>query len=210
MKIDAFILVGGRSSRFGSDKGSTLLAGKPVVDRIADAVATALPGARITLVEGNNDRLFTISSRGLPVVFDLEPGHGPVGGIQASLAYALTDWVLIVACDYPMLTSDLIRLLASKMEADLDAVVPLQRDGRPQPLCAVYRRKACLAAIDKLLRPNRSAPAVMTIVDEVETCFVPFEEISSLPGADHIFLNMNTAEDLETASKLLAAQGTGG
>jgi molybdopterin-guanine dinucleotide biosynthesis protein A len=73
-----------------------------------------------------------------PFIFDLHEGRGPLGGLQAALAYARTPWIFVLACDYPFVSGDLIRLLAGRVHDELGAVVPEQEDGRMQPLCGFY------------------------------------------------------------------------
>jgi molybdopterin-guanine dinucleotide biosynthesis protein A len=207
VSIEAFILVGGRSSRFGSDKAIAELNGQSILERMASAVRTALPGSRIRLVAANDSQFSGTATlaMSLPTVFDLHEGRGPIGGLQTALSYAESEWVLALACDQPLLSAELIDRLASMIADHLDAIVPVQPDGRMQPLCALYRTKPCLKVIDELLKPNQPAPPLRAIFEQVRTREVPFEEISDLPGCEHFFLNMNTPDDLQRAIRLARA-----
>jgi len=54
MEIDAFILIGGRSSRFGHDKSTVMIEGQTLIERTAETVSKAIPSARITLVAASD------------------------------------------------------------------------------------------------------------------------------------------------------------
>ncbi|HYG82174.1 MAG TPA: NTP transferase domain-containing protein, partial [Pyrinomonadaceae bacterium] len=134
--VEGFILVGGRSSRMGRDKARLTLGGLDFVGRIRDALAALT--ARVTLV-GPAERCAAWPR--LPSVPDFYVEWGALGGLHAAAAAARAEWAVVVACDLPFVTGELFVRLASLRE-NFDAVVPVQRDGRRQPLCALYRARA--------------------------------------------------------------------
>lgn len=204
MDIEAFILIGGRSSRFGSDKWVAMLGEKRVVDILIEAVTRALPGRRVTLVAGSDGQLPAgVSLDHVAVIFDLYPGRGPLGGIQAALAYARAPLALVLACDLPFASAELVEYIVNKTDDASDVVLPIQPDGRLQPLCAVYRRGTCLALFENVLRDDRPTPPLHRILEQLRCRSVAFDEIRHLPGSDRFFTNINTTSDLAAASKLL-------
>jgi len=207
VSIETFILVGGRSTRFGSNKAVAELNGQSILEKMATAVRTALPDSRIRLIAANDSQFSGAASltMSLPTVFDLHEGRGPIGGLQTALSYAESDWALALACDQPLLSAELIVRLAYMIADEFDEIVPVQPDGKMQPLCALYRTKTCLAIIEELLLPNRPAPPLRAIFEKVRTREVLFKEISDLPGSEHFFLNMNTPDDLQRATRLARA-----
>jgi molybdopterin-guanine dinucleotide biosynthesis protein A len=70
----------------------------------------------------------------------------------------MSEYCLIVACDFPFITRNLFERLLDSMVDDADAVVPLQSDGRPQPLCAAYRISSCLSAAEKAILAGKHSP----------------------------------------------------
>ena len=129
LDVEAFILVGGRSSRMGTDKSRLQFGGQTSVERIAAELRPIT--ARISLV-GPSRADFGPDLRIVP---DTHQQWGALGGIHAAFGACISDWALIVACDLPFVTRDLCsRLLALSQEESPDAVVPIQPDGRPQPL----------------------------------------------------------------------------
>jgi len=197
MNIDSFILIGGRSTRFGSPKALLKLDGRPLLDRTADTIRDALAETRITLVTSGLEQFLGLGTD-LPFIFDIYEGRGPWGGLHAALAYARTEWIFVVACDYPFISSDLIKRLTAYIDHELDAIVPIQPDEKVQPLCAFYRVKPCLKIVEDILERNRPTPPLRDIFESVNTRFVKFEELSDLPNAANFFQNINTPGDLDS------------
>lgn len=196
LDVEGFILVGGASSRMGRDKSQLRLGDRTTVEWIGTAMSGLVEKTQLV---GSHE-----ASDAFPNVSDLEESWGPLGGIHAALHAAKADWCIIVACDLPFVSSDLLaRLLAlsSRESQTLDAVVPIQADGYPQPLCAIYRRLPCLAAADLSLANGEHSPRAL--LDKVATRYVDFTEISHLPKSDTFFFNLNTPENLERAQSLI-------
>lgn len=189
--VEAFILAGGRSSRMGRDKALLRLGGDTFVERIAGALAS-VAGERVRIVGARS----TEARSGLPVVEDVYRDCGALGGLHAALAFAKHDWVMVVACDLPFVTSELLHRLAQLRE-NFQAIVPMQTDNRLQPLCALYRREPCLHKAHGLLARGELRPRVL--VEEVRTRRVVPDEWSDLEGAESFFTNVNTPGDFARA-----------
>jgi len=192
--IAGFILTGGQSRRMGIDKSRLMLEGQSFVERIAGELSAATPS--VTVV-GNN-RAATQPRFNLPTVSDVYPEWGALGGVHAALSACSAMWALIVACDFPFVTRELFARLTSLREG-LDAVAPIQSDGIPQPLCALYRVDPCLGRAERLIKSGERKP--IALLQSVETRWVSFAELSSLEGADNFFDNINTPEDYARVSE---------
>jgi molybdenum cofactor guanylyltransferase len=94
--ISGYVLAGGRSSRMGRDKALLELAGKPL---IAHAVTKLHRICGSVHILSANPEL----ARYAPLVHDLHPETGPIGGIEAALAQTSTDWNLILPVDIPFI-----------------------------------------------------------------------------------------------------------
>lgn len=145
------VLAGGRSSRFGSDKALAEVDGTRLLDRA------------VALLRTVSDEVAVVSSRsehdveGVRRLPDLRTGKGPLGGMEAALAYARErgiPTVLVLACDLPSVDEALLRALLAGL-GDAPAAA-LSRDGAPgfEPLCAVYRT-SCLESLGSLLDQGR-------------------------------------------------------
>jgi molybdopterin-guanine dinucleotide biosynthesis protein A len=197
--VEGFILVGGQSSRMGSDKSQLVFGKQTGVERIAAALWPLT--ARVRLV---GSRVQAPAS-GLENVTDTYERWGALGGISAALGACQSEWAVIVACDLPLVSSHLFHRLSHLAQQselqNLDAVVPIQADGRPQPLCALYRRQICSKAAERLIAEGEHKPRALLAT--VRTRWVQFQELADLPGSDHFFLNVNTSEDYRQAKRAL-------
>jgi molybdopterin-guanine dinucleotide biosynthesis protein A len=91
--IPLYILAGGSSSRFGSDKALAELDGTPLIVRVARGLAPVVGPA--TVVAATPDAYLNL---GLRTIGDIDPGRGPMGGLATALAD--TDGpVFLAACD---------------------------------------------------------------------------------------------------------------
>jgi molybdopterin-guanine dinucleotide biosynthesis protein A len=197
LDVEGFILVGGASSRMGADKSQLVLEGQTTVSRIIESLRPVT--SKVSLVGTSTDA----TSSSLPSIPDLQERWGPLGGIEAALQACETESCLVVACDLPFLTSELFAYLlrlSNEPSRSFDAVVPLQSDGRPQPLCAVYKRAPCLMATEKSIALGEHSPRAM--LDKVKTRYVNFSELANLPGSEHFFFNLNRPEDYERAREI--------
>jgi molybdopterin-guanine dinucleotide biosynthesis protein A len=183
--IEGFILAGGASRRMGSDKSRLVLNGQSFVERIAEALS---PVTTLITIVGGSAQL----DINLPRAPDVYPQWGALGGVHAALSVCSSRFGLIVACDFPFVTTELFYRLASFRE-DFEAVAPVQSDQIPQPLCALYRVSPCLARAEQLINSGERKP--IALLQSVRTRWVSFDELSNLEGAAHFFENINTPED---------------
>lgn len=194
MDIEGFILAGGASSRMGEDKSRLSLGGRTFVGAAAGALRALTE--RVSVVSSRAGA----GSHGLPVVEDLHAGLGALGGLHAALSACRAEWAAVVACDLPFVTGELLSRLASILSDETDAtdaVVPLQDDGRVQPLCALYRARACLKHVEEMIGAGELRPRVLLSL--VRARLVEFEELRDLKGSARFFLNVNTPEDYARA-----------
>ena len=186
---EAFILAGGASSRMGTDKSQLPLEGQTFTERIAE---TLLKLTNSVFVVGRE-----ADSR-LPSVADVYPQWGALGGLHAALAACKREWAIVVACDLPFVTAELFSFLAEK-RVDHEAVVPVQEDGRPQPLAALYRVDPCRQRATELIEAGRRRP--LDLLEAVKTRWVSFAEIRNLDQAERFFVNINTPSDYYEATR---------
>ena len=103
-QLHLYVLAGGRSSRFGSDKAFALIDGLPLIQRVIACLvqdaSPLMPQASITLVTGKRAKYAEL---GYPVLTDQPSDIGPMGGLHAALTdqlqYHGPGWVLVASCD---------------------------------------------------------------------------------------------------------------
>ena len=194
--IEGFILAGGESRRMGTDKSQLVLNGHSFVERIARELSAVTSSIRV--VGDNSPQAEHKLPANLQVAPDVYPQWGALGGVHAALSACSAAWALVVACDFPFVTSELFQSLASVCE-DFEAVAPIQKDGIPQPLCSLYRVDPCLRRAEQLIKSGERKP--IALLQSVRTRWVLFSELSKLEDADCFFDNINTPEDYARVSR---------
>ncbi|HYP50389.1 MAG TPA: molybdenum cofactor guanylyltransferase [Pyrinomonadaceae bacterium] len=196
-EVEGFVLAGGASSRMGENKAHLKLGGKTFVERAALSLSAIKP-RRIFLV-GN----FTNENKAAEIEILLDvfksDTRASIIGLHTALFHAETEWIAVLACDLPFASGALLKRLTEFVRDEADAVVPLQKDERAQPLCALYR-KTCLPKVETALTSNEWR--LKKLLEKLETRFVRFEEIGDLPNAENFFFNVNTPADFARAVQI--------
>src|SRR5580765_4688037 len=97
MNLSAVILAGGESRRMGKDKGWLEVDGQPLLARALSTLRDS--GINEILISGRAG--IDYSSLHYPVLLDLEPGCGPLSGIERALEAARAPLLLVLAVDLP-------------------------------------------------------------------------------------------------------------
>jgi len=130
----------------------------------------------------------------LPMVGDLFPDHGPLGGIYTAVHAATHPHALVVACDMPWLNRPLLEYMISLCHK-ADVIVP-RWEKFPEPLHAIYS-KVCLDPIEEKLKEKRLK--ITGFFGQVAVQFVERAEIEKFDEDGRSFANINSPEDLEEA-----------
>jgi len=189
--IEGFILAGGASSRMGADKALLRLGGRTLVETVAGALSEITSSVRVVSSRHGGELC------GLAVVPDFYDDCGALGGLHSALTHGAATWVAVVSCDLPFVTGGLLRRLASFVKEGVEAVVPVQADGRVQPLCALYERRPCLEIVERLLREGERRPRVL--VAQARTRLADFALLADLPASQLFFQNLNSPDDYAQA-----------
>jgi molybdenum cofactor guanylyltransferase len=191
MKSDftGFVLAGGKSSRMGTEKHALEIDGETFLMRAVNVLKPACETVKIVL---NQTQTLETS---LPVLRDIYPARGALGGIHAALKNCDTKLAVILAVDLPRVSTVAIENLAAfALSANrYIGFVPRQTDGRPQPLCAVYRARYCLPAIEKLLGETVSA-SVRDFLDLIAPKYI---DASRLSEDENLLFNVNFPADFQ-------------
>ncbi len=130
---------------------------------------------------------------------DLIPSRGPLGGIYTGLAQTRTEFNLFIACDIPFLESRFLTSLSRlAFQTQADITLPEDRQGRLQPLCAIYRRKLLGVIRARLAQGANKTGGYFR---SVRLCVMPWREIVRAGFSAHIFDNINRPEDWEEAKR---------
>jgi molybdopterin-guanine dinucleotide biosynthesis protein A len=199
-----FVLAGGRSSRMGTDKALVAFRGQPLV---AHALGILKGAGLAASIAGAGTALEGFA----PVVRDAEPGLGPLGGICAALASTEARWAVFVPVDQPLLPLALVQYLFNIARISNNAVTltsvtgftqtfpaVLDRAVLPTLLCELHAgRRGCFAAFQAAAASLGQTVSVVAAESLVQAGQVVHPE--GLP-ADRWFLNINSADDLRSAT----------
>jgi molybdenum cofactor guanylyltransferase len=158
------VLAGGASRRMGTDKALIPVDGVAMLDRVVAALrgAGADPVAQVGGLARRGD---------LIVVDDQTPGSGPLAGVQSALRWSPHPIVVVVACDLPNLTTDVVRAVVRGLGPGV--AVAVARSDRPEPLCAAWRRDDATATVDEVLASGRRA--VRDVLGRLAVAEVPVD-----------------------------------
>jgi molybdopterin-guanine dinucleotide biosynthesis protein A len=185
MNFTAIILAGGQSSRMGANKALIHYRGKPLIQYSVD-LALAFTN-EVLISSGNHD----LDHLGFPVVADNLAVKAPLAGIHAGLNTSHTDWNLVLTCDMPNISKELIEELLSVTDDNHRMVVP-QHDGFLEPLCGFYHRDIIPILENNFLAGKFS---VLDLPAEVPHRFVMMTD--KVPGEiASLFKNVNEKRDL--------------
>jgi molybdopterin-guanine dinucleotide biosynthesis protein A len=176
------ILTGGRSSRMGRTKALIEVDGSAMATRVAAALAAG--GCHpVVLVGGDLDEL---DGLGMPLVPDVRPGEGPLGGVLTAIELDPDRPVLVAACDLPHLTAEAVLAIAEGARTRPDAQVIVARSDRIEPACALWQPSARGILSEAFERGERAIHRVLQLLDAVEVDVDP-----------EALRNINTPGDLD-------------
>ncbi len=189
----SYILIGGNSTRFGCDKATFEFEGEMLAVRALRIVESAFSVSTAKFVSKASGGFLDRKTIG-----DVYPDRGPAGAIHAALADAKTPWIFVLACDLPFVRPEFIAKLSQHVHGDFGCVIPVQPDGRWQPLCAFYNVEKCLAAFEQVLAVGGRLPSLRSVAGGIVPRVVEFEEYENLPDAHNLLKNANTMADLDS------------
>jgi molybdopterin-guanine dinucleotide biosynthesis protein A len=174
------ILVGGDSSRMGSDKALYEVDGSTMAQRVADA-ATAAGASELLVIGGTAARGKKLTGTWKK---DLYPGDGPLGGVITALKASSHDSVVVLSCDMPFITDAVITSLIRGLA---DAQATVGRTDRLNWLCAAWSKQECLKTLESVWKRNERAVHRAAVLLDVAEVPVPAVAVR----------NINTPADLQ-------------
>ena len=173
----------------GKEKGLIQWKGKTLIEH---AIAILSPVCEHIFISANNDHF---DSFGYPVVGDLFPDCGPMGGIFSALTKSETLNNIVIPSDTPFVTPALYRYLISHA-GSFDVIVPVDHDSFYQPLCAVYSR-SILPAMETQI--NERILGFTPLLNKVDIKTVHLDSALGFYNSN-TFYNINSPADLEAIS----------
>lgn len=169
----------------GRDKALLELGGKKLVEIAVDSLSAVAETVKIVGLRSE----YAGKSELIP---DASDGRGAVIGLYTALADCETEYAAVLACDLPFADAGLLRSLVDSI-GDQDAAMPMQQDGRSQPLCALYRVVACLPVIEAIVASDNWR--LQQLSDLLRVSFTK-------PSDTRWSINVNTPAELQSAVKI--------
>lgn len=189
------IMTGGASRRMGFNKAFIELnkeTGETILSRTVSIFKELFDETVIVTADAS-----IYSKAGVPVLTDIYPDCGSLGGIFTALKSFSGSPIFIAACDMPRITPDAIEAVISAARSTtdpIDAAIPYI-NSRYHPLHAYYTQNAT-DKIEQLLKERllrvQGFIDSATILKLVETDFGSIDVARSVA-------NINTPEELESA-----------
>lgn len=137
-KLDciAYLLAGGKSSRFGSDKARAIVEAQPLINLLATQIA---PCADEVIVVADQPNKY--QDLGCTNLVDVYPSIGPMGGLITALEHHRSDnknsqrWLLLTSCDLLRFELDWINAWQQALSRSF---TELGREIGPTPLAVIF------------------------------------------------------------------------
>ncbi len=178
----------------GENKAIKPFLGRPLIQRVIERLA---PLADEVLITTNDPEPLRFLK--LPLLADLRPGRGALGGLYTALVSARHPCVAVVACDMPFASGPLFVASAGLLEQDrVDVVIAETAEGF-EPLHAVYRRETCVPAIEAAMEANQWR--VISWFPQVQVRKLKPAELARYDPDGLAFSNVNTPEEFAAAEQ---------
>ncbi len=197
--VTGLVVAGGKSSRFGSDKASAVVAGRALLEWVMRGLTPACEAFVVVRARGQVLPPVEVEPP-IFVVDDAYDEKGPLAGLVAGMGAVRTPLAFAASCDVPLIESSLVSGLALLAEG-YDVVVP-HVDGFPQPLLAIYRPSTCLDLFREAVDHDRLK--ITAAYSGLRVRVVREPEVRTMDPALVSFRNLNRVDDLAEVERLLS------
>jgi len=183
--MNAIVLAGGKSSRYGSDKALLKLENQTMIELIVENLRKIFN--KIYVISNADEYSFLED-----VVFaeDIIPGKGPLGGLYTGLKISDEKYNFLTACDMPFLSAEFFKFL-KKQKKGYDVLVPEYR-AYLEPLSGIYTTDL-IPYIKRALSNNQLK--IKSFFPEVNLKVIKEEEIREIADPEILFFNINYKDD---------------
>jgi len=191
--LTGVILAGGRSQRMGRDKAVLPWGSQTLLEHAVDLIRPWV--GKIWIVTNDPER-HRVSGAG--VLVDPVPFLGPLAALASALAKIGEGSVLVLACDMPAVTGELMAALVRLAKRHPDQAVVTRDSTGWQPLCGVYPWTVREAMQRLVARGHSAMHDLMGVISPVP-----------LSWSDEALRNVNTPEDYEWLGRSLVTVRSG-
>lgn len=183
--LNAIILAGGQSSRMGKDKALLLIDGIPLLQKIYTVANDC--ASVVYVVTPRIEQYTPILPQSCQFIRENTPTQGPLVAFCQALTQVESEWILLLACDLPLLTSPVVQQWANSLASVAEEAIAYlpNQDHLWQPLCGFYRFY-CLSSLQNYIKQGGRSFQGWLNQSSVQQLLV---------NDPHILLNCNTPQD---------------
>lgn len=188
--MNAIILAGGKSSRFGTNKALYKLEQKPMLINIIEKLNPLFD--KIYVIGNSNydyDNLNNIEN-----LTDEIPNKGPLGGLYTGLKATDSDYNYLQACDMPFVCKEYLEYMKKNIKENrgYDAYIP-KKNGYLEPFVGIYQKRIKNKVL-KLIKKEKLN--FDNLFEKIKINRIAEDKIKEIADTDRIFFNINKKEDL--------------
>ncbi|MFH0749230.1 MAG: molybdenum cofactor guanylyltransferase [Candidatus Bathyarchaeota archaeon] len=202
MNYSAIVLSGGQSKRFGQNKSLTPVMGKAMILYVIEAVSPLTDEILVvTDKEDNRKELSKMLDSSIHILLDEDKLKSPVVGALTGFKYAKGKYSLLLACDTPLISKNVLSCLLNLTEG-YDAVIPKWPNDFIEPLQAAYNtRKAYEASMEAI--NNQEFRMKNIILRLKKILYISTIALSREDENFHTFFNVNFPQDILEIEKIV-------
>jgi molybdopterin-guanine dinucleotide biosynthesis protein A len=176
----------------GVDKGLQELCGKALISYAFQSLSEICH----TVIISTSSNAY--QSFGLKTVPDEIPGIGPMGGIFSALMQSKTEKNLVLSCDLPFVSKELLSFILKNSEG-YQVAVPWQGNQHYEPLCGFYHVSVLDQMNAFIKKSNYKLPDLFDVISINKLVINNKLDFYT----EKLFLNVNSKHDLATAENLM-------
>lgn len=191
---EVFVLAGGQSRRFGSDKTLYPIRGKPAISFLIENI---LPVCRRVVVVAKDIEKFRFIEK-VELVEDLMEEQMVLAGVYTALKEARGKKVVILCADMPLVKPHLLLYLWEMSHDNLVTIFKV--GGKLYPFPGVYPVKT-LPHVERFIREGDRR--LTKLLEQVGYITIPTTHVLFIDPLMQSFFNMNTPSSLHLLEMLL-------
>lgn len=175
----------------GSDKAFLRYRGKPFITTIAQEMRKVSSDLIVAIGDKERGDFESVLAEDVRVINDTYSLGTPVGGMLTGLVEASCKYAAVLACDLPLVRSDVIGYLQKRARTHSAAIPIWEDEKRVEPLCGVYEVRQARSAAQKVA--ERGLVSCRDILDLLpDVCYVGVSELRRYDGNLTSLTNINT------------------
>lgn len=138
--VTGLVLAGGQSRRMGTDKALLCWEGVSMLKRVCDVALQCCE--QVSILTPWPERYQQVIPPGCFLLQEDHPGRGPLVALSESWQHLHTPWVLLLACDLPLLQANILKAWLTLLSPSQTLAVVPHQAGQWEPLCGFYHAQS--------------------------------------------------------------------